>query len=99
MLREAERPIDNFSLSERADNLEGIEQRLKSDILNEAGRYGGLLMVHEEDEQGGVRPAWVAVDADEVKTLREVWEGLSVAGWRCDYHRIPIAEDQPMENN
>lgn len=99
VLREAERPIDNFSLSERADNLEGIEQRLKSDILNEAGRYGGLLMVHEEDEQGGVRPAWVAVDADEVKTLREVWEGLSLAGWRCDYHRIPIAEDQPMENN
>lgn len=99
VLRESERPLHNFQLSGRATNLESIEHRLKADILRESARYGGLLMVHEEDESGGLRPAWIAVDADEVKTVREVWEGIRQAGWRCDYHRIPIAEDQPMEDN
>lgn len=99
VLREAERPLDNFQLSGRGSNLESIEQRLKTDILRESVRYGGLLMVHEEDESGGLRPAWIAVDAHEVRTVREVWDDIRDAGWRCDYHRIPIAEDQPMENN
>ncbi|UZJ54516.1 hypothetical protein CBS101457_003836 [Exobasidium rhododendri] len=99
VLREADQPFENFQLSERADNLESIEQRLKADILREAARYGGLLMVHEEDEDGKLRPAWVAVGPLEVKTVREVWELIRREGWRCDYHRIPIAEDQPMENN
>jgi protein-tyrosine phosphatase len=99
VLREAERPWESFQLSERADNLEAIEERLKADILREAIRYGGLLMVHEEDEKGNLRPAWIIVGAEEVKTMREVWQDLKDAGWRCDYHRIPISEDQPMENN
>lgn len=99
VLREADRPFENFQLSERADNLESIEQRLKADILREAARYGGLLMVHEEDEEGRLKPAWVAVGPEEVKTVREVWDNILREGWRCDYHRIPIAEDQPMENN
>lgn len=99
VLREADQPFENFQLSERADNLESIEQRLKTDIIREAARYGGLLMVHEEDEDGHLKPAWVAVGPSEVKTVREVFELIRSEGWRCDYHRIPIAEDQPMENN
>jgi protein-tyrosine phosphatase len=99
VLREADQPFENFQLSERADNLESIEQRLKTDIIREAARYGGLLMVHEEDENGHLKPAWVAVGPSEVKTVREVFELIRSEGWRCDYHRIPIAEDQPMENN
>ncbi|PWN31661.1 uncharacterized protein FA14DRAFT_127972 [Meira miltonrushii] len=99
VLREADAPLENFQLSERASNLESIEQRLKADILRESQRYGNLLLVHEEEESGNLRPSWVAVDAGEVKTVREVWDDIRAEGWRCDYHRIPIAEDQPMENN
>jgi protein-tyrosine phosphatase len=99
VLREADQPFENFQLSERADNLEAIEQRLKTDIIREAARYGGLLMVHEEDEDGHLQPAWVAVGPSEVKTVREVYDLIRSEGWRVDYHRIPIAEDQPMENN
>ncbi|MCO5589890.1 hypothetical protein L7F22_043859 [Adiantum nelumboides] len=99
VLRDADVPLENFQLSERASNLESIEQRLKADILKESQRYGNLLLVHEEEESGTLRPSWVAVDASEVKTVREVWDDIRKEGWRCDYHRIPIAEDQPMENN
>ncbi|PWY97867.1 hypothetical protein BCV70DRAFT_202357 [Testicularia cyperi] len=99
VLREAERPVSTFGLSMRADNLEAIELRLKQDILREAARYGGLLMVHEETAQGKIEPTWIAVDEASVHTVREVWERVKAEGWRVDYHRIPIAEDQAIENN
>lgn len=99
VLREAERPVSTFELSIRADNLEAIESRLKQDILRESSKYGGLLMVHEETATGQIEPTWIAVDEASVHTVREVWDRVKAEGWRVDYHRIPIAEDQPIENN
>ncbi|EST07320.1 hypothetical protein PSEUBRA_003137 [Kalmanozyma brasiliensis GHG001] len=99
VLREAERPVSTFSLSMRADNLEAIESRLKQDILRESSKHGGLLMVHEETATGSIAPTWIAVDDASVHTVREVWERVKAEGWRVDYHRIPIAEDQAIENN
>ncbi|EPQ26302.1 uncharacterized protein PFL1_06237 [Pseudozyma flocculosa PF-1] len=99
VLREAERPLSTFGLSMRADNLEAIELRLKQDILREAAKYGGLLMVHEETASGDMSPTWIAVDSDSVYTVRQVWDRVKQEGWSVDYHRIPIAEDQAIENN
>ena len=99
VLREAERPVSTFELSIRADNLEAIESRLKQDILRESAKYGGLLMVHEETASGQIEPTWIAVDEASVHTVREVWDRVKAEGWRVDYHRIPIAEDQAIENN
>ncbi|SJX66322.1 uncharacterized protein SRS1_16643 [Sporisorium reilianum f. sp. reilianum] len=99
VLREAERPVSTFELSMRADNLEAIESRLKQDILRESSKYGGLVMVHEETATGQIAPTWIAVDEASVHTVREVWDRVKAEGWRVDYHRIPIAEDQAIENN
>ncbi|SNX87857.1 uncharacterized protein MEPE_06568 [Melanopsichium pennsylvanicum] len=99
VLREAERPVSTFELSIRADNLEAIESRLKHDILRESSKYGGLLMVHEETATGQIEPTWIAIDEGSVHTVREVWDRVKAEGWRVDYHRIPIAEDQAIENN
>ncbi|PWN26799.1 hypothetical protein BDZ90DRAFT_211139, partial [Jaminaea rosea] len=102
VLREQTSPINTFSLSSRADNLEAIEGRLKDDILREAARFGGLIMVHEEEGKGDepkLKPTWIAVDTETVKTVRDVFEDLRSQGWACDYHRVPIAPDQPIENN
>ncbi|KAE8257943.1 hypothetical protein A4X13_0g2006, partial [Tilletia indica] len=49
VLREASAPTETFGLSTRASNLESIERRLRADILKEAERNGGLVLVHEED--------------------------------------------------
>lgn len=49
VLRDASDPTEALHLADRADILEGIEERLKSDILAEAERFGGLLMTHYED--------------------------------------------------
>lgn len=35
-------------MSDRAENLEAIELRLKNDILAEAHKYGGLILTHNE---------------------------------------------------
>ena len=35
-------------MSDRAENLEAIELRLKNDILVEAHKYGGLILTHNE---------------------------------------------------
>jgi hypothetical protein len=48
VLRDASNPFQTLTLSDRASNLEDIERRLKLDILDEARRYGGLLLFHDE---------------------------------------------------
>ncbi|CAD6973573.1 unnamed protein product, partial [Tilletia controversa] len=148
VLREASAPTETFGLSTRASNLESIERRLRADILNEAERNGGLVLVHEEDSLAPhpsvaalagagkdtnnasrsntanpppasssssssgtstaqpsttspirLTPTWIAVDETTVQTPRQVWDQIRLAGWRVSYHRIPIANEQAIENN
>lgn len=102
VLREQSSPTVTFSLSSRAEALEAIEERLKQDVLRESARFGGLVMVHEEEGKGDepkLKPTWIAVDVDTVKTVREVFDDLQAQGWNCDYHRVPVSQDQPIENN
>jgi len=88
-----------------------MEQRLKTDILNDASKYQNRyetlaclptsdpslsqhrLLLH--DEQGGkLKGSWEEVDADAVKTVREVYEELRAAGYHIVFqrlsHHIPI---------
>jgi hypothetical protein len=37
-----------LALSDRAENLESIEGRLKQDILAEGAKFGGLALTHNE---------------------------------------------------
>ena len=100
VLREAHKPTHTFSLSDRAENLEAIEKRLRDDVLLESQRNGGMLLVHEEEEGNEqLVPTWVAVQRNEVRTVREVWKQVQSDGWQVVYHRLPIAQDQPLEHN
>jgi hypothetical protein len=97
VLRDASNPFQTLTLSDRASNLEDIERRLKLDILDEARRYGGLLLFHDEVSPGTLMPTWLAVDEQSIRTPREVWEDVSDEGWMVKYFRIPIAPDRPIE--
>jgi hypothetical protein len=48
VLRDVSEPRKTLALSDRAENLEAIEGRLKQDILAEAGKFGGLVLTHNE---------------------------------------------------
>ncbi|KAF5366650.1 hypothetical protein D9615_010603 [Tricholomella constricta] len=103
VLRDASEPRRTLSISDRAENLEAIEERLRNDILQEAARYGGVILTHNEiaaeSGEGAILPTWTAVDINNVKTSRELWEHMKSQGWNVDYHRIPISPDRPIEDN
>lgn len=99
VLRHATNPKRGIQLSYRAESLEGIEERLKYDVLNESRKYGGLIMTHEEDTEGEIIPTWVAVDSTNVLTPRELWHSIKNEGFNLDYHRIPISPDTPIEDS
>ncbi|WVF68673.1 hypothetical protein IAT40_003444 [Kwoniella sp. CBS 6097] len=99
VLRDASTPYQTLALSDRADNLEDIERRLKLDILDEARKYGGMILTHEEIAGGTIIPTWVSVDEESLRTPKEVWEDMKSQGYRVKYYRIPIAPDTPIEHN
>jgi hypothetical protein len=97
VLRDASTPLHTLALSDRATNLEDIERRLKLDVLEEARKYGGMILTHEEIAGGEVIPTWMGVDEGSIKTPKEVYEDVAREGWRVEYWRIPIAPDRPIE--
>ncbi|KAH7925850.1 hypothetical protein BV22DRAFT_1033556 [Leucogyrophana mollusca] len=103
VLRDASEPRKTLSLSDRAENLEAIEERLKNDILQEATKYGGLVLTHNElpaeSGEGAILPTWTHVDTVNVRTSKELWENMQKDGWNVEYHRIPISPDRPIEDN
>ncbi|THG97460.1 hypothetical protein EW026_g4542 [Hermanssonia centrifuga] len=90
-------------MSDRAENLEAIELRLKNDILVESHKNGGLILTHNEivsdSADGAIIPTWTAVDSVNVRTTRELMENMRKEGWNVEYHRIPISPDRPVEDN
>ncbi|KAG8890787.1 hypothetical protein FRB98_004832 [Tulasnella sp. 332] len=99
VLRDSSSPRESLTLTDRAENLEAIEKRLKADILAEAARLGGLILTHHELDNEDIIPTWTAVDDLVVKTPREVMDDLKAEGWSVEYHRIPIAQDRPIEDS
>ncbi|KAG2117755.1 inositol hexakisphosphate-domain-containing protein [Suillus clintonianus] len=103
VLRDSAEPRRTLSLSDRAENLEAIEERLKNDILQESTKYGGLILTHNElpaeSGDGAVLPTWTHVDKVNVRTSRELWDQMRADGWNVEYHRIPISPDRPIEDN
>ncbi|KAF8322469.1 hypothetical protein DL93DRAFT_2123864 [Clavulina sp. PMI_390] len=105
VLRDASDPTEALHLADRADTLEGIEHRLKKDILAEADKFGGLLLTHyEQAGDESIVPSWTAVDASSVLTSKELWENLRREGWGVEViadfpASIPISPDRPIEDN
>ncbi|CAD6587111.1 MAG: hypothetical protein TREMPRED_004663, partial [Tremellales sp. Tagirdzhanova-0007] len=99
VLRDASNPFQTLTLSDRATNLEDIERRLKLDILDEARRYGGMVLIHDEISSGEIIPTWMSVDEESIRTPKEVYEDVEKEGWNVTYWRIPIAPDRPIEDN
>jgi hypothetical protein len=60
-------------------------------------RNGGLILTHDELENGDLIPTWTSVDAGSVYTLRESFNRLQDEGWTVLYYRTPISADRPIE--
>jgi hypothetical protein len=90
VLRELECPMINIRALAGIDGarLEKMEERLKQDVLKEAERNRGIVLVHDEIEHQLV-PCWI--EATFVQTPREVYERLMHMRFRVKYYRVPIS--------
>ncbi|KAK1398683.1 Paladin [Heracleum sosnowskyi] len=101
VLREVERPYKNM-LEYRGidrDRVEGMEARLKDDILREAERYHGAIMVIHESDDGKIFDAWEHVSSEVVKTPLEVFKGLEADGFPIKYARVPITDGKAPKSS
>lgn len=76
-----------------------MEARLKEDILREAERYGGAIMVIHETDDGQIFDAWEHVNSDSVKTPLEVFKCLEADGFPIKYARVPITDGKAPKSS
>ncbi|KAK2649886.1 hypothetical protein Ddye_017375 [Dipteronia dyeriana] len=101
VLREVERPYKNmleYSGIDR-ERVERMEARLKEDILREAQRYGGAIMVIHETNDGQIFDAWEHVNTDSVQTPLEVFKCLEDDGLPIKYARVPITDGKAPKSS
>lgn len=79
--------------------VEKMEARLKEDILREAERYGGAIMVIHETKEGQIFDAWEHVNPKEVQTPLDVHKCLEAEGLPIKYARVPITDGKAPKSS
>lgn len=75
---------------------------MKEDVLYEASRMGGRVLLHKEwqkemgddSTQADVRGFWEAISSEDVLTPSEVYKNLASQGFDVDYRRIPLTRER-----
>lgn len=101
VLREMERPYKNmleYTGIDR-DRVERMEARLKEDILREAERYNGAIMVIHETNDGQIFDAWEHINFESVQTPLEVYKQLEMEGLPIKYARVPITDGKAPQSS
>ncbi|KAL6968739.1 hypothetical protein U1Q18_034532 [Sarracenia purpurea var. burkii] len=101
VLREVERPYKNMREYTGIDRerVQRMEARLKEDILREAERYGGAILVIHETDDGQIFDAWEHVSSDVVQTPLEVFKCLESEGFPVKYARVPITDGKAPKSS
>lgn len=101
VLREVERPYKNMLEYTGIDRerVQRMEARLKEDILREAERYGGAIMVIHETDDGQIFDAWEHVSSDVIQTPLEVFRCLESKGFPVKYARVPITDGKAPKSS
>lgn len=79
--------------------VERMEARLKEDILREAERYSGAIMVIHETNDGQIFDAWEHVNAESIQTPLEVYKYLEAEGLPIKYARVPITDGKAPKSS
>mmetsp|Transcript_12515 Transcript_12515/g.22690 ORF Transcript_12515/g.22690 Transcript_12515/m.22690 type:complete len:1511 (+) Transcript_12515:216-4748(+) len=97
VLRKLEHPFENLEHTGISkERVEGMEDRLKVDVINEILENNGRLLLHDEDTTG-LQPIWEAVDVSEgstaVQTPRDLYAMLARTT-NVQQYRVPITDEQ-----
>ncbi len=98
VLRDAAEPLRNLYTYRGINTirLESLEERLVEDVVREAKKWSGLILVHDEDSHGKVVPSWIALDS--IQTPRQVFDAFAASGYPLKYYRAPISPEQGPED-
>ncbi|MBM3464537.1 MAG: hypothetical protein FJX76_20775 [Armatimonadetes bacterium] len=97
-LRDSKHPFANLvNASASGRDIERQEDQLKDDILKEAAKNGGRLLIHDEGPDGKVTSRWETVTPESVRTTKEVYNLLKQEGYKVDYKRIPVTDEKRPE--
>ncbi|RAL42001.1 hypothetical protein DM860_018175 [Cuscuta australis] len=101
VLREAERPYKNMLEYTGIDceRVERMEARLKDDIMREAERYHGAILVIHETTDGQIFDSWEHVSSDSAQTPLEVFKCLEAEGFPIKYARVPITDGKAPKSS
>ena len=81
------------------ERVERMEARLKEDILREAERYRGAIMVIHETDNGQIYDTWEHVSSESVQTPFEVFKRLECDGFPIKYARVPITDGKAPKSS
>ncbi|MBI3928792.1 MAG: hypothetical protein HY319_24845 [Armatimonadetes bacterium] len=96
-LRQLDRPMNNLEApGRRPEEVAELEKKLQAEMLQEASRNGGYLILH--DELPGGKLAERRVKVESVQTVDEVFEGLQKEGFRVRHQRIPVTDTKKPED-
>lgn len=96
-LRDIDNPYGNLSNTGiTAVRVEAMENQLKQDVLMEALKYEGKVLVHDETEDGKLVSMWELVTEETVLTCREMYTHCLQYNGDYDvfYSRAPITDEQ-----
>jgi hypothetical protein len=106
-MRSSDKPYSNLDQSGMsAKDIEKQEEQLKKEILAEAAKNGGYIVVQEEvkewsQETGKLEcktvPRKIKVDQESVKTTKDVFDGLKKEGYNVDFARVPVTDEKSPE--
>jgi len=95
VVRESDKPFANLEYTGiDTHRVEEMENRLKMDVLTEAAKYDGSVIVAHEDDQFQVVEDWEAVTEVDVQTPADVYHELCDDGYNIDYVRVPVTDEK-----
>ncbi|KAI8638964.1 inositol hexakisphosphate-domain-containing protein [Parasitella parasitica] len=99
VLRLFQDPLKNLeSTGITTDRVEGVEERMKLEAVNEWKEYNGRLLLHDEkaNDKGefDLVGIWESIQIEDIETPKETFQSIIDEGYQVDYLRIPITDEQ-----
>ncbi|TPX31687.1 hypothetical protein SmJEL517_g05062 [Synchytrium microbalum] len=103
VLRLFQEPLKNLEATGISRlRVERMEHQMKLDAIADSRRYGGRLLLHEEEGDAktySIVPVWETVKEQDIQTPMEVFKSIENEGFHVNYLRIPITDEQaPIPN-
>lgn len=93
-------PLENvITTGVTAESVEGQESALKKDVIREAEKNDGRLLLHDETDDGNgkftITAQWEEdITPEDILTPADVYQQMKDLGYKLDYARLPVTDEQ-----